>query len=89
MRGASDNRNEFNRFLSGHSGEKISSAGDVGSLEIRSYLATLVKTNRKSTQARKLSSLKAFFKFLFREKEIRSDPAQDLNAPKLEKYLPD
>lgn len=87
-RGYLNDLKEFNLFLSGHTDDKISGAGDVGILEIRSYLATLVKRNRKSTQARKLSSLKTFFKFLLREKEISSDPAQDLNAPKLEKYLP-
>ncbi len=79
---------EFDAFLSEEISDNVSRVGDVASLEIRSYLASLVKKNKKSTQARKLSSLKAFFKFLLREKEIRSDPAQDISAPKLEKYLP-
>ena len=87
-RGYLNDLKEFNLFLSGLRDDKMSNVGKVGSLEIRSYLASLVKRNRKSTQARKLSSLKTFFKFLLREKELRSDPAQDLSAPKLEKYLP-
>ena len=65
-RGYLNDLKEFNLFLSGRTGDTISSARDVGTLEIRSYLGSLVKKNGKSTQARKLSSLKSFFKYLLR-----------------------
>lgn len=38
--------------------------------------------------ARKISSLREFFKFLFSEKEIKSNPAYNLTVPKAEKPLP-
>lgn len=38
--------------------------------------------------ARKISALKDFFKFLYSEKEISSNPAADLTQPKQEKPLP-
>ena len=79
---------EFDDFLTEGLSGTVYHINEVGSTEIRSYLASLVKRNKKSTQARKLSCLKTFFKFLLREKEIRFDPAQDISAPKLEKYLP-
>jgi len=79
---------EFNLFLSDAMSDNISSVADVGSAEIRAYLAVLAKRNRKSTQARKLSSLKAFFRFLFREKTVPVDPAQDIASPRCEKHLP-
>lgn len=78
----------FDRFLSDTRSDNISDVQDLGSSEIRAYLAVLAKRNRKSTQARKLSSLKTFFRFLFREKRVTADPAQDIASPKLEKYLP-
>ena len=38
--------------------------------------------------ARKISALREFFKFLFSEKAIQSNPAIDLDSPKKEKPLP-
>jgi len=55
---------------------------------IRSFLACLHKKNRKTTIARKLASLKSFFKFLIKEGVLTSDPAQLISAPKPEKFIP-
>jgi integrase/recombinase XerC len=79
---------EFDRFLSeGHLGN-IADVSDIGNLAIRAYLAFLSKKNRKTSQSRKLSCLKSFFKFLVREEVISNNPAQPVRTPKLEKYLP-
>lgn len=40
------------------------------------------------TVARKLSALKEFYKFLFSENEIKTNPAASVSAPKLDKSLP-
>jgi tyrosine recombinase XerC len=42
----------------------------------------------KRTVARKLASLRSFFRFLRREGYIKSDPAADISSPKLDKKLP-
>lgn len=65
---------------------------DVAALtyvSLRKYLAELRnRQHRPRTIARKLSSLRSFFKFLFREGHIKSNPAVLLQTPKLDKTLP-
>lgn len=58
-------------------------------LLLRRYLAQL-RTNqyRPRTLARKLSSLRSFFRFLHRESLIKRNPAVLLMSPKMEKRLP-
>jgi len=57
--------------------------------DLRRFLAQLKARNLKPrTLARKLSSLRSFFKFLQREKIIQSNPAKLLVTPKLDKPLP-
>lgn len=56
---------------------------------LRSYLADLAARQKsKATIARKLSCLRAFFKFLFVQKIYDYNPAEDLDNPKLDKKLP-
>ncbi|OGS43242.1 MAG: site-specific tyrosine recombinase XerD [Elusimicrobia bacterium RIFOXYD2_FULL_34_15] len=49
------------------------------------------KLAKKSTSTifRSQESIKGFYKFLFIEEYIKSNPADQLKSPKLEKYLPD
>ena len=57
--------------------------------DLRRFLAQLKGRNLKPrTLARKLSSLRSFFKFLQREKVIKANPAKLLVTPKLDKPLP-
>ncbi len=79
---------EFERFLTeGYSG-RIREIRKIDNFAIRSYLAFISKKNKKTSQARKLSCLKSFFKFLVREGVISNNPAQTVRTPKLEKHLP-
>jgi len=56
---------------------------------LRKFLAQMrSKQYRSRTLARKLSSLRSFFRFLQREKIIKDNPAALLMSPKLEKTLP-
>jgi len=56
---------------------------------LRRYLAQLHGANyRPRTLARKLSSLRSFFKFLHREGHVKENPAILLMSPKLDKPLP-
>lgn len=57
--------------------------------KMREYLHFLQKYNyKKTTTARKIASIRTFYKFLFREKKIDSNPAQNLISPKRPKSLP-
>ncbi len=56
---------------------------------IRAYLAHLnEKQYCKSTTARKLATLRSFYKFLVKRNQIGSNPASAVRTPKLEKKLP-
>lgn len=60
----------------------------VDGLTIRSYLGVLHKKNRKSSIARKLASLRTFFRFLVRKGILKENPASAVSTPRLEKYVP-
>ncbi len=62
----------------------------VDHFTIREFLGALYqKKNRKSSVARKLSSLRSFLKFLSARGAIQSNPARNVASPKLESRLPD
>ncbi|MHB9073424.1 MAG: tyrosine recombinase XerC [Desulfobaccales bacterium] len=56
--------------------------------DLRAFLATALKANRKTTVARKLSALRTFFKYLMRLGVLTQNPAKLAPSPKLEKPLP-
>lgn len=61
----------------------------VNYLFLRKYLAHMKEKNySKRTIARKLASLRSFFKFLYREGYIKANPASGISTPKLDKKLP-
>lgn len=60
----------------------------VDRIAIRKYLSFLHRKNKKSSIARKLSTLRSFFKYLAREQLIPSNPAKTVSTPKVEKTLP-
>lgn len=57
--------------------------------KIREYLHFIQKFEyKKSTVARKIASIRTFYKFLFRERKIESNPAENIISPKRPKSLP-
>ena len=62
--------------------------GKVDRIAIRKYLSFLFRRNRKSSIARKISTLRSFFKYLVREGMVPSNPAKSVSTPKVEKTLP-
>lgn len=57
--------------------------------KLREYLHFIQRFDyKKTTLARKVASIRTFYKFLFRERYIDSDPAISLSAPKRPKSLP-
>ena len=56
---------------------------------LRGFFALLhEKKSSKRTVLRKLSSLRSFFKYLVKHKQILSNPLEEIEGPKLEKLLP-
>ncbi|MBJ6749181.1 tyrosine recombinase XerC [Geomonas anaerohicana] len=60
----------------------------VDHLAIRQYLAQLHKGHAKSSIGRKLSAIRALFRFLLREGRLEKNPAELVSTPKKEKRLP-
>jgi integrase/recombinase XerC len=62
----------------------------IDHLTIREFLGVLYrKSNRKSSAARKLATLRSFMKYLARNGVIPNNPAKNVASPKQEKHLPD
>ena len=77
---------QFDNFLKA---EKRSSLESINHLLLRRFLAVLRSKNySKTTIARKLASIRSFFKFLIREGELVSNPFEMLRTPKQDKKLP-
>ena len=63
---------------------------EINSKKFSEYLYFIQKINyTKTTIARKIASIRAFYKFLFQEEIIETNPADALVAPKRPKSLPD
>jgi integrase/recombinase XerC len=60
----------------------------IDHLTIRHYLAQLHKGHTKSSIGRKLSAIRAFFRYLLREGKVEKNPAEIVATPKKEKRLP-
>ena len=77
---------QFDNFLKA---EKRSSLESINHLLLRRFLAVLRSKNySKRTIARKLASIRSFFKFLIREGELVANPFEMLRTPKQDKKLP-
>lgn len=64
-------------------------AGDVDHLLIRAFLARLHREGLKtSSAARKLATLRTFFRYLCREGVLDRNPARALLSPRLERRVP-
>ncbi len=55
---------------------------------VRGYLATLFNKNNPASIARKLASLRSFFKYWIKTGVMASNPAKDVATPKVPKRLP-
>ena len=63
--------------------------GSISSDDIRGYLHSLDRRGEKAASlARKLASLRSFFRFLLREEVVKTNPTETLRSPRLPKRLP-
>ena len=64
-------------------------AADIGTAEIERYLSERIEKGlAKRSQARMLSSFRSFFNWCLEEGEVKENPCDRIDAPKLGKYLP-
>jgi integrase/recombinase XerC len=68
---------------------------DIGSLEkvdrqvLRAYMGSLMEQGIvKASIARKLSAIRSFYRYLVREKKLKTNPIERASSPKLDKRLP-
>ncbi|QDX95008.1 hypothetical protein C2W64_02690 [Brevibacillus laterosporus] len=80
---------DINEFVVFMKQQQINEFAAVSYLHGRSFLAHLAKKglSRRSI-ARKLSSLRSFYRFLMREEYLEQNPFQMVSTPKVEKKLP-
>ena len=62
---------------------------DCSSETINSFIYSSSKKNSSRSQARKISGLKSFFKFLVFEGYLKTSPMSNIDSPKLGRKLPD
>jgi integrase/recombinase XerC len=80
---------QFRDFLAQRRPAGSVSLASVDALRIRAFLADLYAREKKKTSiARKLAAVRAFFKYLAREQRLPKNPAADVSTPKLDKTLP-
>lgn len=80
---------QFRDFLRRKQNGLAPSVTAISDLDIRDFLAFLIEHDReKSSAARKLASLRSFFKFLCREGTLQESPAAAVSTPKRPKKLP-
>jgi integrase/recombinase XerC len=80
---------QFRNFLAeGQEGTEVSVQA-IDALSVRGFLSFLFEKEKKKTSiARKLSAVRAFFKFLARERVLPESPAATVSTPKLDRTLP-
>ena len=77
---------EFQEFLKS---ENMGTLITAKSIHARNYMTRMFnKDLKKKSIARKLSSLKTFYRFLITEKIVQKNPFELIESPKVEKSLP-
>jgi integrase/recombinase XerC len=74
---------EFCRFC----GETLEPEA-ISSTLVQAFVGSLYASNASASVARKLSSLRTFFRFLQRQKVIAADPVSGVSGPKLNRHIP-
>lgn len=81
--------NDLKQFVTFLEKKNIKDFSEILPVTISSYLAELKNDSaQSSTLSRKLSSLKGFFKYLYRNKYIDKNPTETFHSTKLKRKLP-
>lgn len=88
LRNYASDLKQFEEYLTPPGAEPLPLAA-IDHLHIREFLGSLfARDNNRRTVARKLASLRAFFRFLTREGALAANPARLVSTPKIPKVLP-
>ena len=93
-RGLADNsvsayRNDLRQFADFLAGQGVNRVEDLKRDHIKAHLAELYVSGKISTtQARHITAIKSFCRFLSAEKRITGNPALHIERPKIDAYLP-
>lgn len=89
LRNYASDLEQFQEYLDSVGKSSSISIFEVDHLTIREWMAHLHALNKKKTSiARKLASLRAFFQFLVREGILEKNPARLVSRPRVEQKLP-
>ena len=94
LRGYRTDLEQFVRFVETREPNSVQDKGRrvaLGSsdpLAVREYLGSLYGRLKRTSIARKLSAVRSFFRFLEKEGADGENPAAEIRAPKLEKFIP-
>ena len=81
--------NQFRGFLEGQDLLPGGRLDQIDHMAIRSFLSSLYrKKAKRSTVSRKVAALRSFFNFLVRRGRIKQSPAEMVQSPRTDKYLP-
>ena len=81
-------RSDLEQFAAFLAGQGDTTPEGVDHLTLRRYLALLHKGLAKSSIGRKLSAVRALFRYLLREGRLEKSPAELVGTPKREKRVP-
>jgi len=80
---------QFRDYLKGGDPKATVDVRSIDTLRIRGFLAFLFEREKKKTSiARKLAAVRAFYKFLAKDHVLAENPAATVSTPKLDKTLP-
>ena len=80
---------QFRDYLKEANAEATVDVRTIDALHIRGFLAYLFGREKKKTSiARKLAAVRAFYKFLAKEGVLAANPAATVSTPKIDKTLP-
>jgi len=80
---------QFRDYLKGGNSGAALDVRSIDALRIRGFLAYLFEHEKKKTSiARKLAAVRAFYKFLAKERVLEANPAATVSTPKLDETLP-
>lgn len=80
---------QFSQFISKRGRQFTQRADAVSQPEVRDFLSSLIiEGAARRTTARKMSALRSFYRYLYRQGIVAALPTDGLTAPKLNKPLP-
>ncbi len=79
---------ELKRFSDFIAQKGIHVPHEVKKQDIRAFLASLARTNDKTSRARSLSCIRSFFEYLVREDILHASPAAGIDTPSIERKIP-